>query len=240
MPRGLSGFLAERIFGPECRELLAQDLVETDTRAETARVDRMASLRKTLMDVGGRGAADAPLETQDDPDGSLFARVRDRVARLAREERQRREELRARRLRSLRSRSWSPNSWTILPRRPLSVARCSIQFCGRSSSRCGCRSATTANAQGHRRQAARRSSCGRHEGSGERDQRGRARFRPFPCSWVPPAGFEPAPTPPEGAALSPELRGQAVEACRWCETTLAHRRGGSGRLSARAAARPAL
>lgn len=35
------------------------------------------------------------LETQDDPDGTLFARVRDRVAGLARDERQQQEELRA-------------------------------------------------------------------------------------------------------------------------------------------------
>ena len=35
--------------------------------------------------------------------------------------------------------------------------------------------------------------------------------RPFrrsrACWWVPPAGFEPALPPPEGGALSPELRG---------------------------------
>src|SRR5689334_9522921 len=35
-------------------------------------------------------------------------------------------------------------------------------------------------------------------------------------SMVPPAGFEPALPPPEGGALSPELRGP-------CQTTLAHR-----------------
>src|SRR3954465_8679506 len=39
-----------------------------------------------------------------------------------------------------------------------------------------------------------------------------------PCRLVPPAGFEPAPPPPEGGALSPELRGRqtptAYQRCR--------------------------
>jgi site-specific DNA recombinase len=94
--KGLSGFLAQRIFGPERRELLAQDLVETDTRTETDRVERIHSLRKTLTDIRARGERlMLQLETQDDPDGTLFARVRDRVTGLAREERQLQEELRA-------------------------------------------------------------------------------------------------------------------------------------------------
>ncbi len=34
------------------------------------------------------------------------------------------------------------------------------------------------------------------------------------CSVVPPAGFEPAPPPPEGGALSPELRGPGARGHR--------------------------
>ncbi len=34
------------------------------------------------------------------------------------------------------------------------------------------------------------------------------------CSVVPPAGFEPAHPPPEGGALSPELRGRGAELYR--------------------------
>ena len=91
----LSAFLAARIFGPERRELLAADLSETDTRSESARHERLGALTKRLAEVRQRGdRLMMTLETQDDPDGTLFARVRERVGDLAREEQQVREELR--------------------------------------------------------------------------------------------------------------------------------------------------
>ena len=57
---------------------------------------RVESLQKQLADVRQRGERlMLTLETQDDPDGSLFERVRGRVGELARQEQQLREELRA-------------------------------------------------------------------------------------------------------------------------------------------------
>ena len=92
---GLSGFLAERIFGPDRRELLAEDLKETGTQADTDRVARIVSLRNVLADVRARGERlMRTLETQDDSNGSLFARIQERVAVLAREDRQHQEKLR--------------------------------------------------------------------------------------------------------------------------------------------------
>jgi len=40
---GLSVFLANRFFGPERRELLAEDLKDTETRADADRVERIAA-----------------------------------------------------------------------------------------------------------------------------------------------------------------------------------------------------
>ena len=36
------------------------------------------------------------------------------------------------------------------------------------------------------------------------------------CEWVPPAGIEPAHQPPEGCALSPELRGRMCKVISAC------------------------
>ena len=50
-------------------------------------------------------------------------------------------------------------------------------------------------------------SAGKSTFPGNRPEPGQPRAVPFPMFMVPPAGFEPAPPPPEGGALSPELRG---------------------------------
>jgi len=91
------------------------------------------------------------LETRDDPDGSLFARIQERVATLAREERQHQEELRTLEAKPRTSPSLSRRCWTTCRQLRLTSTGSLKRSCARPWSRCGSRSATTA---AHTRQPA--------------------------------------------------------------------------------------
>jgi len=142
---GLSFFLAKRFFGPERRELLAEDLKDTDTRADADRVERIASLRKVLKDVRARGERlMLTLETQDDPDGSSFARIQERVAPLAREQRQHQEELRTLEAETANVPIVEPALLDDLPTAPIDLQGVLEAVLRPFLSRCGSRYATTA------------------------------------------------------------------------------------------------
>ncbi|MHB8296094.1 MAG: recombinase zinc beta ribbon domain-containing protein [Acidimicrobiales bacterium] len=93
---GIAEFFTQRIFGARRKELLAADLGEVDHRAETARADSLAALRRALADIEVRQERLVrTLEAHDDPDGSVFSRVRDRLGELEAARRAKHDELAA-------------------------------------------------------------------------------------------------------------------------------------------------
>jgi hypothetical protein len=77
---GVLNFLAGRVFGPDRRALLLEDLDESAERAYTAWQERTAAIERTLADLDARRARLlTALETTDDPDGLLARDVNDRL-----------------------------------------------------------------------------------------------------------------------------------------------------------------
>ena len=80
---GVLDFLADRVFGPDRRALLLEDLDESAERAYTAWQQRTAAIERTLTDLDARRARLlAALETTDDPDGVLAQDVNNRLCQL--------------------------------------------------------------------------------------------------------------------------------------------------------------
>jgi site-specific DNA recombinase len=80
---GAAEFFSQRIFGPNRRELLAADLGEVDERAEKACAAKVKGAHRALGDIEARqNRLVRSLESNDDPDGLVFGRVRDRLGEL--------------------------------------------------------------------------------------------------------------------------------------------------------------
>jgi site-specific DNA recombinase len=93
---GIFRFFVERIFGPERRELLEADLRALEGKPEQERRAKIGRLRKRLDDLDLReGRLIRSLELDDDPDGVVFRRVRERLGELDRERRAAFDELTA-------------------------------------------------------------------------------------------------------------------------------------------------
>jgi site-specific DNA recombinase len=93
---GVLECFALRLFGPQRRALLAQDLPKV-TRGEVAAWQaRVEALQRTLADLQGRQARLVrTLEERDDPGGALFEQVARRLGELDREQQTKLAELRA-------------------------------------------------------------------------------------------------------------------------------------------------
>ena len=80
---GLQRFLNERVFGRDRRDLIAADLDTETAHNRRDNAKRRAALERAINEVGERQRRLIDtLETQDDPTGVIFGRVRQRVADL--------------------------------------------------------------------------------------------------------------------------------------------------------------
>jgi site-specific DNA recombinase len=83
---GVNEFFAERVFGPHRRELLAADLGSEDCRSLEESATRRGVLERALADIEARQRRlMRTLEVEDDPDGVVFTRVRERLTELDRQ-----------------------------------------------------------------------------------------------------------------------------------------------------------
>ncbi|MFF4502998.1 recombinase family protein [Streptomyces sp. NPDC001401] len=81
----VSAFFADRVFGPQRRELFAADLASQDDRAARQREDERERLRHTLADVQRRQANILRQVEESDPGDSFARGLRDRYNDLERE-----------------------------------------------------------------------------------------------------------------------------------------------------------
>ncbi|MGH2705780.1 MAG: recombinase family protein [Actinomycetota bacterium] len=83
---GILSFLAEHVFGPQRRPLIEEDLQALGEGAGRQREAEIAILRRQTEEIKLREARQVQaLERDDDPEGIVFRRVRDRLAELERE-----------------------------------------------------------------------------------------------------------------------------------------------------------
>jgi len=76
-------FFTTRLLGPTRAELLAADLGQLDHRAVAEQAASLDALRRSLDEIIRRqDRLVRTLESQDDPAGTVFARVRDRLGEL--------------------------------------------------------------------------------------------------------------------------------------------------------------
>lgn len=93
---GVLEVFALRLFGPQRRALLAQDLPEVAGGEVAAWEARVQALQRTVADLQGRQACLVrTLEERDDPDGALFEQIARRLGELDREQKTKLAELRA-------------------------------------------------------------------------------------------------------------------------------------------------
>ena len=89
-------FLATRVLGPERTALLRADLGDLAQQADDEQAARLDALRRSLDEVGQRqDRLIRALESQDDPTGAVFARVRERMGELEAERQSKLEALAA-------------------------------------------------------------------------------------------------------------------------------------------------
>ena len=94
--QAVAGFFSERIFGADRRACLEANLDQVDVRAESSRLARLNSLRRAIGDIAVRqDRLVLTIESQDDPTGAVFGRVRDRLGELEAKRRAKEEELTA-------------------------------------------------------------------------------------------------------------------------------------------------
>jgi site-specific DNA recombinase len=94
--RGVLEFFALRVFSPERRALLAQDLPNVARGEVAAWEARVQALQRTLADLQARQARLVrTLEERDDPDGTLFEQIARRLGELDREQQTKLAQLRA-------------------------------------------------------------------------------------------------------------------------------------------------
>lgn len=87
-------FFANRVFGPERATLLAADLGDLAQQADGDQAARLDALRRSMDEVRQRqDRLVRTLESQDDPTGAVFARVRERMGELEAERRSKLEAL---------------------------------------------------------------------------------------------------------------------------------------------------
>ena len=80
---GVAEFFATRLLGPTRAELLAADLGQLDHHAVAEQAASLDALHRSLDEITGRqDRLVRTLESQDDPAGTVFARVRDRLGEL--------------------------------------------------------------------------------------------------------------------------------------------------------------
>jgi hypothetical protein len=80
---GIVDFFGERVFGPQRRELLEHDLRSFDGEPERKRQHQMRSLRRAMEKLdSAQTRLVRKLELDDDPEGVLFRRVRERLSEL--------------------------------------------------------------------------------------------------------------------------------------------------------------
>jgi site-specific DNA recombinase len=80
---GVAEFFTTRLLGPTRAELLAADLGQLDHRAVAEQAASLDALRRSLDEIIRRqDRLVRTLESQDDPAGTVFARVRDRLGEL--------------------------------------------------------------------------------------------------------------------------------------------------------------
>jgi site-specific DNA recombinase len=93
---GLLGFFGDRIFGPNRRELLEEDLRALEGKADGQHRSRIRSLRRAIELIEARQARQVRnLEHDDDPRGVVFRRIRDRLEELEQDRLAKQEELRS-------------------------------------------------------------------------------------------------------------------------------------------------
>lgn len=85
---GTGAFFAARVFGPHRREQLAADFDALHETAATGRASALRAAHRALADIEHKqGRLVHSLESNDDPDGILFGRIRDRLSALEAERR---------------------------------------------------------------------------------------------------------------------------------------------------------
>ncbi len=91
---GTYQFFARQVLGPERRQLLEDKLACLDEEGERKRRERLERLRKAVEKVEARQTRLVrALEEDDDPEGIMFRRIRQRVADLEGERRSKHQEL---------------------------------------------------------------------------------------------------------------------------------------------------
>jgi site-specific DNA recombinase len=96
MLEGILGFFDERVFGPRRRDLIEQDLASFDGEPERKRQRQMGSLRVIDKLDLAQARLIRKLESDDDPEGVLFRRVRERLSELEQDRIHKLDELQAR------------------------------------------------------------------------------------------------------------------------------------------------
>jgi DNA invertase Pin-like site-specific DNA recombinase len=204
---GLNWFFNSRILGEDRRELLSAELAELDTSAAVAQQDRTAAIRHSLAtNQTSRSRLIRSLETTDDPYGDLANEVNRRLAELRAEHVAVTEELE--RIEASPVPVPAPELLDGLPLLSLDLSRLPEarvraifeafrlqMYYDRRNRTVRCRVTLTGDTV-----AAAADSVAKGEQTA-------ALTCGVPICFVPPAGFEPAHLPPEGSALSPELRG---------------------------------
>ncbi len=80
---GVSQFFADHVFGPDRRSLLAATIGSADQQVQQHHQARIDALRRAVGDLEARQARLIhTLETHDDPDGTVFVRVQQRLHEL--------------------------------------------------------------------------------------------------------------------------------------------------------------
>ena len=96
MLEGILGFFDKRVFGPRRRDLLEQDLATLDGEPERKRERRMRSLRRAIEKLHlSQARLVRKLESDDDPEGIIFRRVRERLSELEQDRIHKLDELQA-------------------------------------------------------------------------------------------------------------------------------------------------
>jgi site-specific DNA recombinase len=199
---GVNQFFSRAVFGQDRHALLARQLAGADTRARTDRAAGIAAQRKALADIDKRRARLMHvLETTDDPDGELTRQTQTRLAELRTDNDAAHATLRD--LEHEPDPTPTPALLGALPAVGLDLARVPAERLrplfeafrlridyDKPTNTARCRVTIAAETL-----PALRAAIMTADGPA------------VPICSAPPAGFEPALPPPEGGALSPELRG---------------------------------
>ncbi len=213
------------MFGAYRRSLLDSSAAALDADARRDHDDHVAALRRAITETDQRiKRTIRSLELVDDPDPDLLRDINERRAEL----RAHRQQLESQLDEAEARIHAAPNPDLIdalpitrvevdqlpeeLARELFEALRLEIHY-SKTDNRARCRITLAGTTIAAAQAAAERTAWASHSAPAESDPPGEPdNAGSGPILVVPPAGFEPAPPPPEGGALSPELRGPGERA----------------------------